>query len=58
MMPADPRELALLLEGVAIGAIGVFGLAGVAIYLDNVRRRVGAPLVGDGIERAKKRGDL
>ncbi len=60
MTPRDARELALVLEGCVFGAVGVFVLAALAVWFDQVRRalREGTPLAGEGIERAKRRGDL
>lgn len=48
------------LLGCLVGACGVFVLTGLAFWFLEVRRGVieGTQLDGDGIERAKKRGEL
>ena len=56
----NPVNVAFLLFGVVLGALLVFVLTGLAVWLLDVSRAVreGTQLEGDGIERAKKRGDL
>lgn len=60
MNPLTSSEVACLLIGCLIGAVTVFGLAGLAWFFIDVRRAVteGTQLQGDGLERAKRRGDL
>lgn len=59
-MPRDPYELALILEGGVGGAVLTLALTLIAAGLNVWRQgwREGTPIVGEGIERAKKRGDL
>lgn len=53
----DPGSFFL---GMLAGALAVFGLTGLALWFLDVKRAVveGTPIQGDGIERAKRRGDL
>ncbi len=56
----NPVNVAFLLFGVVLGALLVFVLTGLAVWFLDVSRAVreGTQLEGEGIERAKKRGDL
>lgn len=55
-----PAEVGCFLIGCVVGALGSFGLAGLAWFFVDVRRAVveGPPIEGEGIERMRKRGEL
>lgn len=59
-MTLTTGEMGCLLVGMLLGAVLVLGLAGLAWFLVDVRRAVreGTPIEGDGIERARRRGEL
>lgn len=60
MIPENPREVAMLLLG-GVYALGLaFVVAAVAVWFGQWRAawREGTPIDGEGLERAKRRGDL
>lgn len=60
MIPTTPGEVTCMLEGCVIGAVAVLLLTVVAAGIQVWRAgwREGTPIEGDGIERAKRRGEL
>jgi len=55
-----PDNVAHLLLGIGLGALLVPGLTGLWLVWREWRSafREGTPIVGEGLERAKRRGDL